>query len=76
MPLTPSHLGDVLPALSEQLGVRVAAEKGLEKFPVNPFFFTKSYGKGSVGLDRAAVVGAELWVSSLGGPDSDSATVD
>ncbi len=41
LPLTPSHLGDVLPALSEQLGVRVAAEKGLEKFPVNPFFLQK-----------------------------------
>lgn len=34
-----SRLGDVLPALTEQLGVRVVAEKGLEKFPINPVYF-------------------------------------
>lgn len=38
LPLRPSRLGDVLPALAEQLGVRVVAEKGLEQFPVNPFY--------------------------------------
>ena len=38
LPMQPSQLGDVLPALSEQLGIRVVAEKGLEKFPVNPFY--------------------------------------
>ncbi|MCC6155649.1 MAG: hypothetical protein IT367_17900 [Candidatus Hydrogenedentes bacterium] len=41
LPLKPSPLGDVLPALSEQVGIRVVAEKGLEKFPVNPFFVQK-----------------------------------
>ncbi|MCC6795665.1 MAG: hypothetical protein IT366_11160 [Candidatus Hydrogenedentes bacterium] len=38
LPLKPSPLSDVLPALSEQVGVRVVVEKGLEKFPVNPYF--------------------------------------
>lgn len=42
LPLTPSPLGDVIPALSEQLGVRVVAEKGLEKFPVNPFYLQRA----------------------------------
>lgn len=37
--MTASKLGDALPALTEQLGVRVVAEKGLEKFPVNPVYF-------------------------------------
>jgi hypothetical protein len=38
LPMQPSRLVDVLPALSEQLGIRVVAEKGLEQFPVNPMF--------------------------------------
>jgi hypothetical protein len=38
LPLRPSPISDVLAALSEQVGVRVVVEKGLEKFPVNPFF--------------------------------------
>ncbi|NUM55565.1 MAG: hypothetical protein HUU46_18120 [Candidatus Hydrogenedentes bacterium] len=38
LPLNPSRLVDVLPALTEQLGVRVVAEKGLEQFPVNPCY--------------------------------------
>lgn len=37
LPLHPSRLRDVLPALSQQLGVRVVTEKGLAEFPVNPF---------------------------------------
>ncbi|GMU93203.1 MAG: hypothetical protein AMXMBFR4_22610 [Candidatus Hydrogenedentota bacterium] len=34
---TATKLRAVLPALSQQLGVRVVAEKGLEEYPVNPF---------------------------------------
>ncbi|HRK34150.1 MAG TPA: hypothetical protein PLJ47_06100 [Candidatus Hydrogenedentes bacterium] len=41
LPMHASKLGDILPALSEQLGVQVVAEKGLLSFPVNPIHLHK-----------------------------------
>ncbi|MDZ4859587.1 MAG: hypothetical protein SGI88_11450 [Candidatus Hydrogenedentes bacterium] len=42
MSMQPSKLGDILPTLSEQLGITVVAEKGLLEFPVNPFYVHKA----------------------------------
>lgn len=50
LPTSPSTLEQVLPALSEQLGVRVVAEKGLLSFPVNPFYLHEARMKTALDL--------------------------
>lgn len=41
IPAGPKRLGEVVDSLSEQLGIRVVAERDLEKLPVNPAVFNR-----------------------------------